>query len=64
MICTVKEKLCAAGNGTEFFYNKMIMVYGVMVQNIVFLKPNRVIDKIIVHRIISNHDGWVCNGVF
>ena len=45
MICTVKEKLCAAGNGTEFSYNQMIMVYGVMVQNIVFLKPNRSLTK-------------------
>lgn len=60
MISASKKEFCAAGNGAEFSDNKPVVIYGIMIKHIVFLKTNRVVFKIIVYCIISDLNIGLC----
>ncbi len=57
VVSAVEQKSCSARDGTEFPDYKLIIVDGIMVQYIVLLEQNRVIYKIIIHRV--DYDGYV-----
>ena len=64
MVRTVKQEFRSACNGAEFPDYKSVMIDGIVIQNIIFLKLSRIIYKIVVYRIISNFDIRISNSIF
>lgn len=61
MIGADEKKFCAAGDGTEFPDAQFIVIYGIMIEHIVFLKPAGIIYKVIIDTVFPNRYRWVIN---
>ena len=56
MVGAVEEKLCPAGDGAEFSDHQPVVVDGIVIQHIVPLKSNGVMDKVVIHSVVSHED--------
>ena len=54
MIRTIEKKLSSTSYRTEFPYDQPVSIDRIMIQNIVLLKLNRIIYKIIVYGVVTN----------
>ena len=61
MVGAGKEKLRPAGDGAELSDGQPVPVDGVVVEYVVGLKFRGVVDKIVVHGVISHGNIGICN---
>jgi hypothetical protein len=64
MIGAGKQKMSAAGNGTKLPNHQPVMVDGIVIQHVIFLKIYRVIYKIVVNGVIANLNIGGCDNYF
>ena len=56
MVGAVEEELCPTGDGAELADYQPVVVDGIVIQHIVLLKVNGVMDKVIIHGVVSHKD--------
>ena len=64
MVGAVEQKLCAAGDGTEFADHKFVMIDRIVIQHIVFFKLPRIVDKVVVHGEVPDKDVGILHDTF
>ena len=64
MIPAGEQEFCTAGDGTEFSDDQAVTVDRVMVQNIVLFKIPRIVDEIVVDRVVADLDVGGCDHIF
>ena len=64
MVCTVKQKLCATCNRTELSDYQLVVIDGIMIENIVLFKVPWIVHKVVVKSKVSDFDVRVCDYVF
>ena len=63
MVRAREEKLRAARNRAELADDQPIPIDGIVIQHIVLFKPRRVVNKVVVYRVVANDDIRVCDNV-
>ena len=64
MVGAGEQKLCPAGDGAEFPNHKFVMVDRIVVQHIVLFKLPRVMDEVVIHGKIPDHDVGMIDDTF
>ena len=64
MVGAVEQKTSATGNRTKFADNQLVMVNGIMIKNIILLKINRIVYKVVIHGVVPHDDAGISNDIF
>ncbi len=59
MVGAVEQKLRPAGDGAELADDQPLVVDGIVVEHVVFLKVPGVVDEVVVHGVIPHDDGGI-----
>ena len=64
MVCRVEQECCAAGNGAVFPDDQPVVVaLRIVIEHIVFLEIARIMNSIVVHRVVAHGDERVGDDV-
>ena len=59
MVGTIEDEFRTAGDAAKFTYDKAFVVYGIVIKHVILLELCRVVDKIIVDRVVANFYGRI-----
>lgn len=64
MVGAIEQETSATGDRAKLTDNQPVMVNRIMVKNIILLKINRIIYKVVIHGVVAHNDAGIDNNIF